>query len=267
MTGNAGFLGRHFTAELHRQGWDVHGCDRRRSELLVLPDDDMRTLLPHTRTVYDLVVHCAAMSPHREAIDSRPVMHPYNVALDAAMFEWAIRTGQKRVLYFSSCAAADGPVDGYAATKLTGEWLAAEARKAGLAVTVVRPYSGYGEDQSEDFPFRAFVERARRREDPFTIWGDGTQVRDWIHVDDLVRGALMTARAGVTEPVSLCTGAGTSMLEVAQMCCAEAGYGPEFEFRLDKPAGVSSRVGDPSMLYEFYRPTVSLALGVKRAFA
>jgi hypothetical protein len=37
---------------------------------------------------------------------------------------------------------------------------------------VVRPFSGYGADQSADFPFGAFTARAARREDPFLIWGD-----------------------------------------------------------------------------------------------
>lgn len=181
------------------------------------------------------------------------------------MFDWAIRTGQRHVLYFSSCAAADGPVDGYAATKLTGEFLARQARKAGVPVTVVRPYSGYGEDQSEDFPFRAIIERARRRDDPFEIWGDGSQVRDWIHVDDVVNGTLAVVASGTTEPVSLCTGVGRSMLGLAILGAEMVGYDPEFEFRMDKPSGVSYRVGDPTRLSHYYQPTISLREGVRRA--
>jgi nucleoside-diphosphate-sugar epimerase len=145
--------------------------------------------------------------------------------------------------------------------------MAAQARRAGLPVTVVRPYSGYGEDQSTDFPFGAFVARAKRREDPFTIWGDGGQVRDWIHVDDLVAGALAVVDSGVEEPVSLCTGIGTSMFDLASMMIREVG-GPEtFLFDGDKPAGVSVRVGDPTRMLEFYTPQVTLAEGIKRALA
>jgi nucleoside-diphosphate-sugar epimerase len=228
---------------------------------------DLVTWLRGDHTRYDLVVHAAARSPHRAAIDGDPGMHPYNIMLDASLFDWAIRTRQYRVLYLSSCAALDGPVDDYAATKLIGERLAAAARRADVPVTVVRPYSGYGEDQSEDFPFRAIIERARRREDPFDIWGDGQQVRDWIHISDVVNGALAVAASGTEEPVSLCTGIGTSMRDLAEMACARIGYEPPFRFRTDMPAGVGHRVGDPAAMYRYYEPMTPLEIGVKRALA
>lgn len=263
VTGAAGFVGRHFTAELTDRGWTVS-----RADLTLGLDalDIFRQDIRHDCVQrYDLIVHAAARTPHRAAIDGDPGMHPYNVMLDAAMFDWAIRTDQPHVLYLSSCAAADGPVDDYAATKLTGERLARNARAAGVKVTVVRPYSGYGEDQSQDFPFRALIERARRREDPFEIWGDGSQVRDWIHIDDVVAGALALAQSAADEPVSVCTGIGTSMRELAEMACAQAGYTPTFALRRDKPAGVAYRVGDPSFLHRYYVPQISLEQGVKRA--
>ncbi len=169
------------------------------------------------------------------------------------------------MLYLSSCAALDAEPDDYGLLKLTGERMAAQARRAGVPVTVVRPFSGYGEDQGVDWPFGAFVDRARRRADPFEIWGDGQQVRDWIHVDDVVRGALAVAESGTEEPVSLCTGVGTSMSALAQMTCAEAGYYPVIQPRSDRPAGSTWSVGDPTALLRYYQPQVSLAEGVKRA--
>src|SRR6266498_4063810 len=215
VTGAAGFLGRHFAAELRARGWDVAGWDvAEHKDCLFLFHNDV------PGAPYDLVVHAAARSPHRAAIDGLPGTHVYNQLLDAAMFEWAIRTGQRRVLYLSSCAVLDPEPDAYGQVKLAGERMAGQARACGVPVSVVRPYSGYGEDQSGQFPFGAFVARARRRADPFEIWGDGKQVRDWIHVDDLVAGALAVARAGTDEPVSLCTGTGTSMLQLARLVVA-----------------------------------------------
>jgi nucleoside-diphosphate-sugar epimerase len=290
VTGSAGFVGRHMVAELEVRGWDVDLCDLEHSDAR---EDDALVLFRRRSTVYDLVVHCAARSPHRAAIDGQPSIMPYNVMLDSAMFNWAIRTGQRRVLYLSSSAAypldlqgdfarphalresdipwgnknIGAPDASYGWTKLAGERMAAAAAEAGVAVHVVRPFSGYGADQGTDWPFGAFLDRARRREDPFTIWGTGEQVRDWIHIDDVVNGALAVVEADARESVNLCTGTGTSMLELAEQICAAFGHEPLFQTHPDAPAGVAYRVGDPTRFNEIYRPRVSLAEGVQRAVA
>jgi nucleoside-diphosphate-sugar epimerase len=247
-------------AELDDYGYEVHGCD-------LIDGDDVLDLVRRPADRYDLVIHAAARSPHRAAIDGDPAMHAYNMMLDSAMFDWAVRTRQKRLVYLSSCAAADGPVDDYARTKLAGEWLAGTARAAGLPVTVVRPYSGYGSDQSPDFPFRAMAERARRRDDPFDIWGDGTQVRDWIHIDDLVRATLAVAESDTGETVHLCSGIGTSVRQLAELFCTAEGYQPEFRLRTDKPAGVRVRIGDPTVMHQYYTPQIDIETGVKLALS
>lgn len=261
VTGSAGFIGRHFARTLWRRGWDVRECDVA-DPLYPL---DCLELFRRDDARYDLVVHAAARSPHRLAIDTEPESLLYNALLDAAMFEWAAHTRQARVLYLSSCAALDDDPDDYGALKRTGERLATQARRAGVPVTVVRPYSGYGEDQSEDFPFRAICERARRRENPLTVWGSGEQVRDWIHVDDVIAGALAVVESGTSEPVSLCTGVGTSIAELARLAATVAGYHPRIVPLAGKPTGPDRRVGDPSLLHRWYTPTVTLAEGVARA--
>ncbi|PZG53136.1 hypothetical protein C1I98_06150 [Spongiactinospora gelatinilytica] len=286
VTGAAGFVGRHMLAALSDRGWSVHAVD-------VAHGSDAHDLYREERDRFDLVVHAAATAPHRAAIDGLPMNLARDLALDAAMFTWAVRTRQRRVLYLSSSAAypidlqddlaaamdlreemirfdrynIGAPDASYGWTKLTGERMAAAAAQAGLAVHIVRPFSGYGTGQGEQWPFGAFVARARRREDPFVIWGSGEQVRDWIHIDDLVAGALAVVDADVREPVNLCTGIGTSMRELAAMVCAEAGYRPRVELREDAPAGVAYRVGDPARMFGIYRPAVSIEDGVRRALA
>jgi len=284
VTGSAGFVGRHMVAELERRGWQVSGVD-------IADGVDALEVFQGDTSVFDLVVHAAARAPHRAAIDGRPATMAYNLMLDAAMFDWAVRTGQRRVLYPSSSAAY--PVDlqndyatarplheddirggahnigrpdaGYGWTKLTGEQMAAAAAAAGLAVHVVRPFSGYGEDQGADWPFGAFVGRARRREDPFRVWGSGEQVRDWIHISDVAAGALAVVDADERRPVNLCTGVGTSMRDLVALICQAAGYRPDFATVPDAPAGVAYRVGDPARMLQHYQPRVSLAEGVARA--
>lgn len=304
VTGASGFVGRHMIDLLDRTGWDTSGIDIADGYGDVL--DYFRSSA--SRAYWDLVVHCAASAPHRAAIDTEHQHMAKNLNLDAALFDWAVRTGQGRVVYLSSSAAypikhqhvcgerfaicddfrpcvrhkgtgllheddidlneAEEPDSVYGWVKLTGERMAVEARKAGLAVTVVRPFSGYGEDQSENFPFRAILERVKAREDPLTIWGDGQQVRDWIHIDDVVAGVLAVVESGTEEPVNLCTGVGTSMLELAELACKAAGWTPQRIKQLrDKPCGVAYRVGDPARLHQFYTPKVTLEEGVAGALA
>lgn len=284
VTGADGFMGRHMLAELRDRGWDCTGVD-------VKSGTDARDVFRYDTTRYDLTVHCAFHVGGRAAIDGEPRLLARNLELDAQLFDWAVRTGQGRVLYFSSSAAyptdlqddfatarelreddirfdrlnIGRPDARYGWAKLTGEQLAIAAREAGLSVTVVRPFSGYGEDQDDTYPFRAFVERARRREDPFVVWGPGTQVRDWIHIDDVVSGALAVVVSGTEEPVNLCTGADTSILELARMCCETVGYTPTFTPLPDKPSGVAYRVGDPTRFHQYWTPKVDLAEGVRRA--
>lgn len=287
ISGSAGFLGRHFAARMRADGHDVTGVD--------IADDPTRDVLlgfRYGKRNFDLVLHLAAVSPHRAAIDGRALaVGAGNLALDSALFEWAARTKPGRVVYFSSSAAYPtdlqndfarpralreddcrtdrlniGDPDAiYGWVKLTGERLADAYRAQGGRVTVVRPFSGYGEDQSPDFPFGAFRDRAARCEDPFVIWGDGEQVRDWIHVDDIVGATLAAVEHEVDGPLNLCTGIGTSMRELAELFTTTAGYRPGFELHPEQPTGVAYRVGDPTRLREIYTPKVSLDEGVKRA--
>jgi nucleoside-diphosphate-sugar epimerase len=296
VTGAAGFVGRHTVAELEKQGWDVRGCDSSFG-----PDRRMRDFNDVVRwntTQYDLVIHAAAVAPHRAAIDGQPHTFAKNMRLDATLFDWAIQTKQKRVLYISSSAAypiapqndlnagwenilmqedeidlqypelADG---NYGITKLTGEHLSAAARAAGVPVTVVRPFSGYGEDQGTDWPFGAFVQRIQRGDAPFVIWGSSMQQRDWIHISDVVKGMLAIADAndngiGEGEPVNLCTGIGTSMNDLALLMMNAAGqHIIDIEVDYTKPMGVMNRVGDSHRFFEYYEPKVTIEEGVYRA--
>lgn len=284
VTGAAGFLGRHMAAAFDARGDTVNRVD-------VTTGRNALDVFRYGTTVYDLVIHCAAVAPHREAIDGRALaVGAGNLELDAALFRWAARTAPGRVVYFSSSAAypvelqwdtpersrplretdidladPEQPDAIYGHVKLTGERLAEAYRAQGGKVTVVRPFSGYGEDQSARFPFGAFRDRAMRREDPFIIWGTGEQVRDWVHVDDVVGAVLAAVDADYGGPLNICTGRGTNMTELARLFCAAAGYSPRFEYLTDRPAGVAYRVGDPTRLHELHVPRVTLTEGVERA--
>lgn len=294
ITGVSGFVGRHFHQYLSTHNWHVIGVDTRSSELCSpVPFEDALDLFTCSRKVYDLVIHAAAADPHRAAIDSVAANFPYNTLLDSALFEWAIRTQQRHIVYLSSCAVypvhyqtgehgedwrlreefvmldqAMEPDSRYGWAKLSGERLAAATRECGVPVTVVRPFSGYGSDQSTNFPFGAFITRALARADPFEIWGDGTQVRDWIHIDDFVAGTLRLVEADAQSQhhaVNLCSGHGMTFHDLAYAVTEMVNYAPKFKYVSSAPRGVSHRIGDPTILNTYYEPRVTLAEGISRA--
>lgn len=280
VTGSAGFVGRHMVPALEARGYDVQGCDLKTGE-------DCRDRFLGDNTRYDLVVHLAAIVGGRACIEGEPLKVATDLGIDADMFQWAARTKQPRVVYYSSSAAyptalqeigprfltetdidlddVRSPDLSYGWSKLSGEQLARWAAAEGVITHVFRPFSGYGQDQDLTYPFPSFIDRARRHADPFEIWGDGTQVRDWIHIDDVVEATLTAVEADMRGPVNLGTGRATSFVELAGLVTAAAGYTPEFEFRLDAPRGVTFRACDPTLMHSFYVPRITLEQGIHDA--
>jgi nucleoside-diphosphate-sugar epimerase len=292
VTGSAGFAGRHYVKALKKRGYAVLGLDPRNPG--ALSHDDALYFFEHDWTRFDLVVHCAAVVGGRANIDGAPLALAVNLQLDAAMFRWALSTKPGRVVYMSSPAAypvwmqslersarmqerwidpALGrnmfgvPDQLYGWAKLTGENLAYRARQEGLAVSVIRPFSGYGADQDVSYPFRAFVERARGREDPFLVWGNPRQCRDFIHIDDIVEATMIMCEEGLDGPVNIGTGNATALGDLALLVAQIAGYTPELRVNPDAPMGVEYRIADATLMRQFYTPRISLEEGIERALS
>lgn len=287
ITGDRGFLGRHFAAELTRRGYEVHGLDVKASSAQDCRKFfDLELRHPAVRKHWDLVVHCAAVVGGRETIERDPLATAESLSIDAEMFRWAAAVRPGRVLYISSSAAypvqwqtadrayslsenmAFSPIDPdqiYGWSKVTGEKLAFELRRSGVPVTVVRPFSGYGADQDPSYPFRAILDRVKAGDDPVEVWC-GDCVRDWIHVDDLVAGALAVAESETEDPVNLCTGRAVSFMDLVTLMGRAVGRPPiQVRFRPDAPQGVAYRVGDPSRMVTYYLPRITLEEGIRRA--
>jgi nucleoside-diphosphate-sugar epimerase len=301
ITGAAGFVGQVFVRELRKQGHDLTCVDiaydwrdskeaAERLNYLKSPvrviADDCRTFFREDHTHYDLVVHLAAIIGGRQTIEGQPLAVAQDLSIDAEFFNWVLREQPDRVIYYSSSAAypiafqGENPVAltesmvnlespwigvpdmSYGWSKLTGELLASYLQKAGQRVHIFRPFSGYGETQLPDYPAPAIVARAVRREDPLTIWADTT--RDFIHIDDVVAATLKAVDLDVEGPTNLCSGVATSFTEFARLAADLVGYSPEIVVLDDKPTGVQSRVGDPSKMHDFFKPTIALDEGIGR---
>ncbi|MFL6096051.1 MAG: NAD-dependent epimerase/dehydratase family protein [Blastococcus sp.] len=286
LTGASGFVGRHLHHALLDRGDDVFGIDLNPTPLV--KHSDALDFFRHDDTPFDLAIHCAAIVGGRASIDGSPLGVGTNLALDAWYMRWLVHTGTPRAVYFSSSAAypvalqqpgdvrrlyeedinlayMEEPDASYGWAKLTGEKLVTYAEAEGCRILIPRPFSGYGEDQADCYPFPAFIRRARERQDPFEIWGDGSSTRDWIHIDDLVGATLALLDADVTGPVNLGWGRATSFDELARIVCTAAGYRPQLKHRTDAPQGVHHRVSDPARMLNHYVPTVTLEEGVRRA--
>lgn len=293
LTGSRGFIGSHFGATLVEQGHSVTRVDKKRDARMFFREWDSPTRR------YDLVIHCAAVVGGRVLIET-PLAHAENLEIDAALFQWAERAKPGRVVYVSSVAAypkhlqmgahhlvsADlrvrpdydipahilrerdiklddpaAPDELYGWAKLTGEYLAS---RSSVPVSVPRLFTVYGPGQDPIFPFANIINQIRGRNDPVTVWGSGGQIRDFVHVDDVVDGILEMAKQEVNGPVNFCTGRPVSLIELIRMASNQAGYIPAIKKFPDKPEGLPFRVGHPKLLNTFYTPRVTLEEGIKR---
>jgi nucleoside-diphosphate-sugar epimerase len=286
LTGAAGFVGRHLHRALSERGDHVTAIDLRAT-----PGVNRYDALDYFRTTeapFDLAIHCAAIVGGRASIDGSPLGVATNLALDAWYMRWLVRSGAPRAVFFSSSAAypvalqqpgeihrlVEDDIDyeqpgrpdaSYGLAKLTGEQLCQYAEAEGTRMTVLRPFSGYGADQDESYPFPAFIRRAKERQDPFEVWGAGDSTRDWIHIDDLVGATLAAVDQDVHGPVNLGWGRPVSFDELAGYVTQAAGYSPVIKHLPSAPQGVHHRVCDPKKMLAFYDPKITLEEGIRRA--
>ena len=282
ITGDEGFVGTNFKKHLDSKRNSITGID-------IKSGVDVRDFFAKDDTKFDVVIHLAAIVGGRATIEGNPLAVAADLAIDADLFQWALRTRPNHIVYFSSSAAYPiylqraeykqrlkewdinldhirTPDFTYGWAKLSGEMLASYARAEGLKVSVLRPFSGYGSDQSLDYPFPSFIKRGKEKSDPFDVWGRGTQVRDFIHIEDVVRATFEAITNDVTI-ANLCTGRATSFIELAELVMMQAGYLAPIRTNPKAPVGVAYRVGDPNKMLGFYEPRISLEEGIARAFA
>lgn len=279
ITGHKGFVGGYFMRKYAQH--DIVGIDLKEG-------NDCRDFFKTDNSYFDMVIHLAAIVGGRMTIEGNPLSVATDLSIDAEMFNWAMRTRPGRVVYFSSSAAyptkfqtglnpsklSEQMLDLYAVSnpdltygwaKLTGEYLARFAQEAGIRTHIFRPFSGYGTDQDLDYPFPSYIARASRRDDPFDIWGDGHQVRDFIHMQDVVDAVDKAIELDIPGPVNLGSGEATSFRKLAAQVCEIEGYYPRYNYIETAPVGVTYRVANPTKMFSFYKPKISLEDGISMA--
>lgn len=280
VTGGAGFLGSHARQYFDDGVNTIDWCDTR-------VGDDCLNLFKHTSLKYDVVLHFAAHVGGRAAIDGDPFSVARTFNLDVELFRWAEKAKPGLIVYPSSSAAypvhlqtreshrplTESDIDlenpalpdaVYGWVKLTGEHL---AKRYSGDVAIIRPMSGYGEDQDGTYPFGAFRDRIKNHEDPFRIWGDGTQVRDWVHVDDIMATIDAIIRQHFTGPVNIGTGIPTNFLTLASLFMQAAGHEARIETLPEAPTGVHWRVADTAKMNQLHVARTSVQSVIHRMFA
>ncbi len=299
VAGGAGFLARHFLKHHLDAGDEVTAVDdlsgngaRWLGGSYWQHTTDVLDFFTKTTKTFDVAYHFAAPVGGREKIENDPLYNAHSLALDEGFFRWAV--GKIGTAVYPSSSAVYGvqyqEVDGgplgellfdptargfarpdelYGFTKLAGEVLAEKASRYGLNTLCIRPFSGYGEGQSSDYPVPAICARAVRKEDPLVIWGSGNQTRDFIHVSDIVGATTALLDRGVTGygAINLGSGVATSFVEVAEIAASIVGYEPNIDTDETKPEGVSARYCDPTRMLAVYQPKVSLREGLTRIIA
>ncbi len=224
---------------------------------------------------FDYVYHLAAMVGGRLMIENNPLAVADDLSIDASYWQWAKETKPQKTACFSSSAAypvalqkinnyvlleedmikfnenIGMPDMSYGWSKLTCEYLARLAyEKDGLKSICYRPFSGYGEDQDDAYPFPSICKRAieKKGSKVLKVWGTGNQMRDFIHIDDCIQGILQTVdKIDDGKALNLSTGVYTSFIEFATLAAEIVGYSPEVSGISDKPSGVFARGGDTNL--------------------
>lgn len=270
VLGGAGFLGSHLIPQLAEKGYQVTAVDPAFGKAdCVAPSVVMREnrenkiehswmnaedfLWDGTDTPYDCVFHLAAELTNL-SIAERNVKGSWpfdDIKLDAAVAKWLLaKPPKERIVWMSSAAIDAKDTENYAFVKYVSQRFGQTIANAGIPVTILKPYGGYGPGQSENYPMTAIIDRALRKEDPLVIWGNANTVRDWIYVDDLVEAMLMAAEGKFEKihgAVPIGTGFPTTFADLARQIAEQVGYTPTICVDFAKPVGSLHRVAETSL--------------------
>ncbi len=304
ITGAAGFIGSHLVQALTRQGDEVVGIDnfdpfypramKERNlaeigrsagftfrELDLLDVAALRSLL----TADTVIVHLAAKAGVRPSLADPVGYARTNVTGTAAVVEAARQAGVARFVFGSSSsvygdstpvpfredAVAVVPISPYAATKRAGElFLQSVAPIYGFQTVSLRFFTVYGPRQRPDLAIHAFTRKMVEGR-PLTLFGDGTQARDYTYCDDIIAGVVSAVEWSASAPVGVETfnlGGNRSVPTEAMVreIAAALGIKPKIEWGPMQPGDVQQTAADltKSTAVLGYRPKTAFSDGIHR---
>jgi UDP-glucose 4-epimerase len=242
VTGGSGFIGRRLVRALLGTGAEVTVADLRPfpDQTVHMVAGDLCDPAVAARAVpagTEAIFHLAAVTSVLRSIEDPVRTYRVNVDVTADLLERARQRGVAAFLLASSNAVTGDvghatiteqvplrPLTPYGATKAAGEMLVnCYAACYGMAACSTRFTNVYGPGMAEKDSFVPRMMRAARSGQGVQVYGDGTQVRDLVHVDDVVAGLLTAWRARRTGPLILGTGASVSVNDMLAAARAVTG--------------------------------------------
>jgi len=302
ITGGAGFIGTHL-AEAFAGAWAIRLLDNfRRDSLRYAPalrshphieiisaDVLERAALDRAVAGIDTIIHLAAIAGVSSYYNEPTKTLRVNILGTANLLEAAVNAGVKRVIYFSTSEvygpeARDvneemphgiGPVSDrrwvYATSKLAGEHFTLRCgEENGIATMCVRPFNVYGPRQTGEGAISNFCSQLARAK-PITVYGDGSEVRSWCYVDDLVAAVSAMLATPAAAGMSFNIGNPATRLttrELAELAVRVAGRG-SIETKESGHTPISYRSPDIGRARQIlgFAPRIGIEEGLARTLA
>ncbi len=245
VTGGAGFIGGHLVDLLLECSYEVTVLDNlstgsrsNLSEQILLVQADVRDVkqVREVMAGQDFLFHLGAFVSLPESFDRPEECHNVNVEGTRCLLEAAVAAGVGKVVFSSTSALypelpdtpkhEDGPLEPlspYATSKFEGEKLLDHFfRTCGLSYVGLRYFNVFGPRQRADSAYAAvipiFISRALAKES-LTLYGDGSQTRDFIFVKDVARANLLAAQTKHSGIYNVGSGLPMSILDLANQVC------------------------------------------------
>ena len=243
VTGGAGFVGSHLVKLLVREGHQVKVIDNLHTgkmrnleevianiEFCELDIQDFDSMEKELRDI-DGVFHQAALTTVQDSFKMTDKYHSVNVDGTENIFKIAQKNNFK-VIYASSSSVYGHqdvvpilenfdkkPINPYGKTKLDDEVLAEKYAKQRVRIIGLRYFNIFGKGQTLEYAgvITKFLDRLRDKKSPI-IFGTGSQIRDFIHVEDIAKANLLAMESDVSfTHANIGTGNSISILELAKI--------------------------------------------------
>ncbi len=297
ITGGAGFIGTHLANALHRQGHYVRVLDDMRSGDASRLDPDIFVKRGDVRDVPTLwtVLQDVEVVYHLAALVSVPasVLYPrdyndVNVGGTVALLEACRDVGHVKRVILASSATVYGdqehqpvheelrprPAVPYAVSKLAAEhYLFTLGRLVGFQAVALRIFNAYGPGAPlppSHAPIIPYAMRQISQKGSVIVFGDGTQTRDFVYIDDVVEALVAAATAPQVDGQVINVGSGqeTSVNDLVATIGRVVEQRPRILYNREASPGIPRLVADLERAHAIlgYRPRVSLEAGLRRFY-